>query len=434
MSGPIVRIGPNAVNVHDLTFYEEIFPPANRIRDRPSSAQYLSLTPESAFSTVHHGLHRKRRSSLNPFFSQRAINDLSETIYSHIEKLAKRLERSHDLEAVVKIETAYTALAIDIITDYCFGNSWNYLDVDDYNSTYRDAITQGFMNGMLLKWFPLLAKALFWTPDKILIKLDPSLAALLNPISEIRNQVATILAAQGGNVKGRRTIFSELLESDMPASEKTNSRLTDEAVVLVGAGADTTAKTLTHLTYQLIKNPTVLEKLRAELRTKVRPGERPSLSDLQQMPYLAAVVQEGVRLFGSQASVQTRICPTETLQYKGWKIPPGVEISEIPCALLHDETIFPEPAKLIPERWIGLSAEDRRLRTALLFGIGGRNCLGMNLAYAELYLTVAMIFTRFDLELVDTTQEHVKIKYYSINGIFDQALGGVKIRVKKVID
>lgn len=332
------------------------------------------------------------------------------------------------------METAYTALAIDIITDYCFGDSWNFLDADDYNSAYRDAITQGFMNGTLLKWFPLLAKALYFTPDKVLVTIDPSMAAMFNPISEIRDKVAGILATKDGKVKGRRTIFSELLESDLPVSEKTNARLTDEALVLVGAGADTTAKTLVHLTFHLFSDSAILGKLRTELRTKVKVGERPALTDLQKLPYLTAVIQEGVRLFGSQASVQTRVCPTETLQYKGFKIPPDTEVSEIPCALLHDEALFPDPQKLIPERWMGLTPEEKHRRSALLFGTGARNCLGMNLAYAELYLAVAIIFTRFDFELVDTTAEHVKIKYYSINGIADAELGGVKAQVRRVIN
>jgi len=36
-------------------------------------------------------------------------------------------------------------------------------------------------------------------------------------------------------------------------------------------------------------------------------------------------------------------------------------------------------------------------------------CLGINLAYAEIYLTLAAVFQRFDLELVETTREDVDI-------------------------
>lgn len=226
----------------------------------------------------------------------------------------------------------------------------------------------------------------------------------------MKARVRAVLATQDGKVKGRRTIFSELLESDLPPTEKSSTRLTDEALVLVGAGAETTAKTLVQLTFHLTSNPTILQKLRTELRTVPRPNERFSLTDLRQLPYFTAIVYEGLRLFGSLAMVQGRVCPTETLLYKGWKIPPGTEVSELPCALLHDENIFPDPEKFVAERWIGLSGQKKYLRTAPFFSAGARNCLGINLAHAESYLTIAALFSSFDLELVNTTTEHVKIK------------------------
>ena len=56
--------------------------------------------------------------------------------------------------------------------------------------------------------------------------------------------------------------------------------------------------------------------------------------------------------------------------------------------------IFESPEEFRPERWI----EDPRLdRYLLTFGRGSRACLGVNLAYQELYLVLAGIFRRYDL-------------------------------------
>lgn len=60
--------------------------------------------------------------------------------------------------------------------------------------------------------------------------------------------------------------------------------------------------------------------------------------------------------------------------------------------------VFPNPDKFDPERWLDPDPEVVRARERCLvaFGRGNRMCLGMNLAYCELYLTLAMLFRQFD--------------------------------------
>lgn len=85
----------------------------------------------------------------------------------------------------------------------------------------------------------------------------------------------------------KRTIFEELRDSDLPAKEKSISRLTSEALTLVGAGSETTATTLATLAFHLLDTPRVLQKLTAELDAAI-PDARspPSFQELEQLPYL----------------------------------------------------------------------------------------------------------------------------------------------------
>ncbi|KAK5633003.1 hypothetical protein RRF57_008717 [Xylaria bambusicola] len=55
----------------------------------------------------------------------------------------------------------------------------------------------------------------------------------------------------------------------------------------------------------------------------------------------------------------------------------------------HDEHVFSDPYVLKPERWVENTGLDHYL---VSFGKSGRSCLGINLAYAELYLTSASLF------------------------------------------
>lgn len=70
--------------------------------------------------------------------------------------------------------------------------------------------------------------------------------------------------------------------------------------------------------------------------------------------------------------------------------------------VLHDPAIFPEPNTFNPDRWLRAKEQGRRFDAyQVAFGKGSRSCVGLNLAYAELYLVIAVLVTRFDLELYD---------------------------------
>lgn len=68
------------------------------------------------------------------------------------------------------------------------------------------------------------------------------------------------------------------------------------------------------------------------------------------------------------------------------------------------------------------------------FSKGTRACLGINLAYAELFLTLASMFRRFDLELYKTSIEDVML----VRDMFMPAprieSKGVRIIVKGEVD
>ena len=77
--------------------------------------------------------------------------------------------------------------------------------------------------------------------------------------------------------------------------------------------------------------------------------------------------------------------------------------------LIHlNPTIFPQPKEFIPERWL----ENPRLGKYLVsFTKGSRQCIGINLAYAEMHLCLANLFYAFpDMKLCDTTKADVEIQ------------------------
>jgi hypothetical protein len=61
-----------------------------------------------------------------------------------------------------------------------------------------------------------------------------------------------------------------------------------------------------------------------------------------------------------------------------------------------DPTIFPDPMKFAPERWLQSPEESNRLNRYMVpFGKGSRMCVGMPLAYAEVYVMLGRVFWSF---------------------------------------
>ena len=94
---------------------------------------------------------------------------------------------------------------------------------------------------------------------------------------------------------------------------------------------DTTANTLAALTYHLLSNPEILKKLKVELSKAVPdPESTLELSQLEALPYLTAVIEEGIRLHPGASVRQDRVAPDEDLFYedskngKKYVIPRGV--------------------------------------------------------------------------------------------------------------
>lgn len=117
------------------------------------------------------------------------------------------------------------------------------------------------------------------------------------------------------------------------------------------------------MTYHILANREIFEKLSQELKAAVPdPRNLPHWATLEKLPYLNAVVQEGLRLSYGSSGRSPRVATQEDLFYKGkWDghsvqhiIPRGYGVGMSPYVSHHDENLFPEPSKFQPERWLDL--------------------------------------------------------------------------------
>lgn len=140
------------------------------------------------------------------------------------------------------------------------------------------------------------------------------------------------------------------------------------------------ALTIGAITYHLLANPDKLKKLKEELAAAIPdPKTPPDYGVMERLPYLSAVIHEGLRVSPGVSTRMQRISPEEPLCYHDkernvtWTIPAGVPMSMSIKLIQSNPNIFPEPSQFRPERWL----ENPRLdRYILTFSKGTRICVG----------------------------------------------------------
>lgn len=227
----------------------------------------------------------------------------------------------------------------------------------------------------------------------------------------LQNTLAQIQAIKAGTDEGREakhtyshdTIFHSILDSKLPPGERTAERLADDAQVLMMAGTLTTAWTLEVIMYWLITLPDVLAKLKVELCEAIpNPAHAIPLTALEQLPYLTAVIKEGLRLTYGVSCRLARSDPDKPMLFtdkstgNSYTIPRNTPVGMTSVQIHHDESIFPDSHRFHPERWLDSSAKERNLdRYMVSFTAGSRQCAGKELAWAELYLCLSAIWRRW---------------------------------------
>ena len=230
----------------------------------------------------------------------------------------------------------------------------------------------------------------------------------------------------------------------MPDSEKEIERLVQEGQVLVAAGSETTGRALYVSAFHILTNPHILQSLRDAIAPVMpTPTSKPTWAQLEQIPYLTALIKESLRHAGSVSTRLSRISPKDhPIRYKGWTFPPGTPVSLTPYDVLSDPHIFPDPDKFDPLRWVvrdvdASGKETLRTNAAMdkymvAFSKGPRQCAGMWLAYAELYMTMATVYRRFDFEIYETNVDDVKGVIDAFTMFAKKDSNGVRVKVRGV--
>ncbi len=166
------------------------------------------------------------------------------------------------------------------------------------------------------------------------------------------------------------------------------------------AGFDTVASAASFLLYQLLRHPECLERVRQEHREL--PRDVAGHVDPMQQDYLRAAFQETMRINPPGALVIRHA--TRDFEFGGFTICKGDEIL-VQISVDHlDETLFPDPYRFDPTRFLGPDVTNLK-RHVLPFGSGAHRCTGALVGQLFAEEMVSYWVNHFDLKLMPESRE-----------------------------
>ncbi|KAI5893942.1 cytochrome P450 [Schizophyllum commune H4-8] len=403
--GPVVRIGPNALHFSNPDVYHQIYTRGTSFLKDP--ALYRAFPDKSSFGSIDPVQAKARRDAISPLFSRRAIAKLEPFIQEKIDKLTNRLLNYHDVSKPVDLLQALRAATLDIIYSYCFGEDCYALDAPDFKHPILMGADSVNRATLIFKAFPALIyvhRFLIWLLQLLgCPAFGPGL--LVNKIS---TQLDGLLADSKALADApHETIFHHILPG-ASANKKstafaTRRSLLDEALSLQIAGSHTVAAACYVGCFHVLNNRSVHQRLTVDLKDAIPDvTDAVRLEMVEKLPYLTAVIKEALRLSHGIVSPMLRTVNSDGVVLDGIAVPRGTTVAVGNTFVHLNPEIFPNPHTFDPERW--LKEDAAALEHYLVaFSKGQRSCTGINLAWCELYLILATLFRRLDLELVNSS-------------------------------
>ncbi|KAJ7720165.1 cytochrome P450 [Mycena metata] len=221
-----------------------------------------------------------------------------------------------------------------------------------------------------------------------------SLDLLEKPFAETKRQIE-MGTAPASFTSLNLGASDDSVNTTQPEREET---VKTSAANMYSGGADTTVSALGTFALAMLANPEAQKMAQAEIDSVVGVGHLPDFADQVDLPYVSALLKEVLRWSNVAPIAIPHYLGIED-EYKGYRIPAGSVVIGNVWALMHDETVYPEPNSFKPERFL----LDGKLNPAIrdpetvVFGFGRRACPGLHLATASLWITMASILSAFNI-------------------------------------
>ncbi|XP_058462570.1 probable cytochrome P450 9f2 isoform X2 [Malaya genurostris] len=381
---------------------------------------------------------RDMRATLSPAFTGSKMRHMFGLVVKCAESTAEFYvsEAKYGRRLELEMKEVFSKLCNDMIASVAFG-----IQVDSFRESQNDFYMMGkeLLNFKKITTIPkvLIFRATPWLARRL--KIDLFSASLLTYFKRmitdnmqyrdtngiVRNDMIDMLMqARKGALKhqieeldskeaGFATVEESSVGKTMQNRVWSDNELIAQCFLFFIGGFETLSTFLQFLSYELMANPKVQQRLHEEiLLIEASLNNQPLTYDvLQKMHYMDMVVSEALRLWPPGPFID-RFCVKNYVfeNAEGCKIQiDRGQIVWLPIVALHrDPQYFPEPNKFIPERFNEENRSRINAATYLPFGIGPRNCIGSRLALMEVKAIIYSLLKKFSF--VQTTKSQVPLR------------------------
>ena len=451
--GPIVRTGPNSVDILDGAALAALYTDKGGFPKADFYANFDIDGHKSIFSETDVARRAPRAKAVAALFSTSSLRAGQDVIYGCVDRFVDRLAEGSKIgakegkgRAVVNLLNLTRGLAVDAVSSYLLGDDYGALgenvaviegrekDAEKTTNKHqhqhdeREMSASGMVNCFvavgrfwyLPTWaFQLLERFDAWwnAEDEVSQSLNLVDEFVARVVQSAESAIALSNQQQHSPEKPSPSDASPSAATEnqlgtyparMLLAGFTPSEVRAQCKDLIFAGTDSTGMNLATILFHLVRNPDIYKSLRDEILTA-----NPSFDDLQSLPLLRNVIKEGLRISMANPSRLPRVVPgpqgwtfhstTNTTTY----FPPGTVVSCTPHSLHFNPSVFADAHTFRPERWTQPTEE--MLRDAIPFGLGLRQCIARNLATVELFCAVERVVRADVLAGATTANDSIDI-------------------------
>ncbi|KIW28136.1 uncharacterized protein PV07_07818 [Cladophialophora immunda] len=452
----VLRVAPNMLMFNDPQAVKDIYGHlAARKIVKDVFYDKIAGDVHDIVNTRDHDDHGRKRKYLANSFALKTVVDMEPVIRKNFKNLLVRIDAfCAASEADPKAQQSFNIrqwlnyFTLDVISDMAFGYCTGFLT---QGGDSRQAQTQGGISyevGSLINALQQGVRHSLTVAQVVSPRTVPWLKALsrCTPLGyrvthakdadDFENLCIYQLRKrleQGPPERDTQDFIANILKdkagSDRPVPFR---ELVAESQVLMNAGSDTTAAGLTSTIYHLLSNPETMSRLRAEVDSRVSPDDPQEILPydlVRDLPYLRACIDETLRLRPPIAyPLQRLVVAPEGAIIAGRHIKQGTVVAVPPFSIHRKETVFPEPDRFNPDRWLNKDdpVQLEALRNYYIpFSQGPRACLGRHIAIIELQILISSLVRRYDIQLEREGQELLIFERFNSNP------GPLPIRIRR---
>lgn len=315
----------------------------------------------------------------------------------------------------VDVFKEFKVYTLDVISHTAFGSS--YQQGKDIFHMLQQLTDLSIRNGYKIK-LPVISKILKSKDDYEGERLEKRMKDCFMEIIKAREE-----KFRNGETEGYGNDFLGLLvkaKNDPETSQSISVEdIVDECKTFYFAGHETTNVLLAWTMFLLALHKEWQEEARNEV-LKVFGGNNPTLEGLPKLRTMTMIINECLRLYPPAMSVSRRA--EKEVRLGSMVVPPTIMLTIPTVAVHHDTTFWGEDAREFkPERFsegVGKATESNSA-AYIPFGLGPRNCVGMNFAMNEAKIAMSMILQRYSFSL-SPAYAHMPVQFLTIcpqNGV-----------------